>query len=191
MLDKVAVSLCVLFFTFTPCLGDPKNTTKYQTFAIAGTTALEIVKSLNGSLIALGHGAYGTTLAEVVSSGGMIRTANACKVPDLGYRFTIKLPTLRNSDGLKGKTMIAWSGFAAFIKAHEETHRRIWLDCAIGHANAVASLTGPTCGAVVVAARALYKKSYSACVKRQLAFDVSERKRVVRLPLMLMAKNKQ
>jgi predicted secreted Zn-dependent protease len=169
---------------------EAKNTTQYSYYAVTGATAPEILKSLHrrGPNVA-GVNAYATTYAEYQQKGKLQLNSKSCKINSLDFdlKFTIKLPRHRGSNALTGRTATAWSGFEAFVKKHEETHRSIWLDCAKKHATAAAQIRGTSCSQVEAQAERLWKLTRAACNKRHATFDLAERPRLARQPFIRMA----
>ncbi len=193
MLIKSLVWIGIVAMGSTAVLAAPKNSTRYVHYSVDGKSAPEILKSLHKQgPVVRGLTAYATTYAEYSQTGDMIKTAKSCKVRTFGYNmaFTIKLPKHRNEKSLTGKTLVAWSGFTKFVKAHEEIHRQIWLNCAKDHARTVATLSGKSCDAVEAKAESIWRKNRAACDKRHVAFDESERKVLARQSLIRLATRK-
>jgi predicted secreted Zn-dependent protease len=173
------------------CEAAPKNTpTKYVHYGVAGKTAPEIMASLHSrGPVVYGVSAYASTYAEYSQKGEATQTAKSCKIRNLDYRmqFVIRLPKHKNKESLKGSTASAWRGFEKFVRAHEETHRTIWMDCAQGHAAQVARLSAASCSQVEASAAKLWERNRAACNKRHAAFDAAERSKLARQPLIRMA----
>ncbi len=192
MFGKVLACLFMLAVICVPSqAGSKKSITKYVHYQVAGLSAPDILKSLHsrGPKVG-GFGAYATTIAEYPKKPiEFSKTPESCKIRNFDYQmhFTIKLPRLNAKNVLSGRTASAWSGFEQFVKAHEETHRSIWLNCAQDHARQVQKLSGANCNQVEAAAAKLWEKNKIACNKRHVSFDASERSRLKRQPLILMA----
>ncbi len=191
MLGRVCLFCSAIAMCISPSLaGSKNNPTRYVHYGIVGKTAPEILASLNrrGPKV-YGVSAYASTYAEYSQKGDMLKTAKSCKITNFDYQmqFVVKLPKLNNESALKGRTATAWNGFEKFVRAHEDTHRTIWLNCARKHADAVANLSGATCEQVSARVTKLWEKDKAACNKRHAAFDASERSQLARLPLIRMA----
>jgi predicted secreted Zn-dependent protease len=192
MFGRVMLFLCAVMLLAIPSLAgsSKKSPTRYIHYGIAGTTAPEILASLHrlGPTV-YGVNAYASTYAEYSQKGDMLKTAKSCKIKNFNYsmNFVVKLPKLKNEGALKGRTAAAWNGFEKFVRAHEDTHRQIWMNCAQKHANSIAKLAAPTCEQVTAQASKLWEKDRAACNARHAAFDASERRHLARQPLIRMA----
>jgi predicted secreted Zn-dependent protease len=190
MLGKTLSPIVMLCCLSLPSHAGVKNFTKYTGYSIAGTSALELLRAMDRlGPKSGGASGYAVTYLNEVPSGRTIRTAHSCAVPDYDYHFTIKLPHLRNAQGLSGKTGTAWANFLRFVKVHEETHRTIWMACIAEYSRAVKNTGGTNCASVNSAAASLWQKMRAACLRTHAAFDAAERKRLLRLPLVVMAKS--
>jgi predicted secreted Zn-dependent protease len=193
---QLALVAALLAITLPSSFAEAKAKTKprttYRNYTIAGDTPGEVLVSMirRGPTVG-GVKAYATTLADFTQRGDMISNSKRCQVRQFQFTgtFTITTPRLLNERALTGNSRIAWEGFSAFLKRHEETHRAIWLQCAAAHEARVKKLVGPNCGVVEARAKKLWEKTRDACRKRHEAFDEAEQRALLRQPLVRMALN--
>jgi predicted secreted Zn-dependent protease len=129
--------------------------------------------------------AYAATTA-VSSQSGQLVPGKYCSLNDYKFKidFTIKLPRLRNEAALKGATKSDWKKFASFLKAHEETHRSIWLSCAAALETKVKSIKTKSCAELNEKSTRLWEQMRVSCAKKQDAFDLAEQARLLRHPFV-------
>lgn len=165
--------------------------TKYKYYPVNGKTAQEILNSIDrrGPSVS-GVGAYATTYASYKQTGQMQKLSpNLCKVGnyDLDFAFVINLPRLKNEAALPKPERKAWRTFSAFVKAHEEKHRQIWLGCKREHMAKVRNISASTCGQVEAKVSKLLDQTRTTCNQRHVSFDAASRKPLGRQPLIKMA----
>lgn len=183
MLPGIAACLALLCVA---AAAKPLQSTKYRYYAISGSTPGEIYAAMvrRGPDVK-GINAYASTVANISQSGRFVQ-GKSCRVD--GYRvkidFVINLPRLSGEDTLAATTMAKWAQFKSFLKAHEETHRGIWLGCARNLEAMSSSLSGPSCATVDSRANQLFAKMRADCQKKQTAFDAAEQKRLPSQPFL-------
>lgn len=164
----------------------PVQTTKYIYYAIYGDTPAAIYATLvkRGPRVG-GVKAYAATTAVSSQSGQLIQGSN-CTLNDYRFKidFTIKLPKLKNEAALKGATRTDWKKFSSFLKAHEETHRSIWLACAATLEAKVKAIQAKSCTELNEKSTKLWEQMRVSCAKKQDAFDVAEQARLLRHPFV-------
>ncbi len=169
-----------------PALGKPAETTKYAYYGISGSTAADVYRAMQkrGPRVN-GAKAYASTAASAVQNGKLLQ-GSSCKIID--YRieldFVIKLPRITNEKILPAADRSYWRQFSAFLKEHEETHRRIWLGCAADVEKQVKAIRTTSCKDASRRAAQLWEKMKSACAKKHAAFDAAEQQRVIRHPFV-------
>jgi predicted secreted Zn-dependent protease len=166
----------------------PAQSTKYTYYTIGGDTAVEIYNSMmrKGPKVN-GAKAYASTSATTTQNGKLLQGAS-CKVQDyrLKLDFVIKLPKIGNETLLPAADRKRWQQFSGFLKAHEETHRKIWLDCAVELERQVKSIKAKSCDEADRKATQLWEKIRAACNRKHIAFDAAEQKRLMRHPFVQM-----
>lgn len=171
------------------CVGaaaKPLESTKYRYYAISGNTPDEIYSAMarKGPDVK-GASAYASTLANISQSGRLMQS-KSCRVD--GYQvkidFVINLPRLSNENALTGAALAKWEQFMSFVKAHEETHRGIWMGCARNLEAMSSALSGPSCATVDKEAGRLFAKVRADCGKKHAAFDAAEQKRLPSQPFL-------
>lgn len=169
------------------CVGaaaKPLESTKYRYYSISGSTPGEIFTAMvrKGPNVN-GTSAYGSTVATI-SQSGRLTQGKSCR--NDGYLvkidFVINLPRLSRENALGGVAMAKWEQFISFVKAHEETHRGIWLGCASNLEAMSRSLSGPSCAGVENEAGKLFARVRAECGKKHAAFDAAEQKRLPSQP---------
>lgn len=177
----------IVAFLSLLCVGaaaKPLESTKYRYYAINGDTPGEIYAAMvrKGPNVN-GASAYGATVATI-SRSGRLRQGKSCRID--GYQvkidFVINLPRLSGENALAGKAMAKWEQFKSFVKAHEETHRGIWLGCARDLEARSMSLSAPSCATVDNQANQLFAKVRADCQKKHAALDAADQKRLPSQP---------
>ena len=166
----------------------PTQTTKYSYYAIGGDSAAEIYESMmrKGPKVN-GAKAYAATSATTTQDGKLLQ-GTSCKVQDyrLKLDFVIKLPKIRNEKALPAADRKRWQQFSSFLKAHEETHREIWLGCAADLERQVKAIKAKSCSEADRKATLLWDRIRAACNKKHQAFDAAEQKRLMAHPFVKM-----
>jgi predicted secreted Zn-dependent protease len=166
----------------------PTETTRYTYYTIGGDTAVEIYKSMmkKGPKVN-GAKAYAATSATTTQNGKLSQGAS-CRVEDyrLKLDFVIKLPKIRNEKVLPAADRKRWQQFSSFLKAHEETHRKIWLGCAADLERQVKSIKAKSCTEADRKATQLWDRIRAACNRKHAAFDAAEQKRLMSHPFVKM-----
>ncbi len=183
---KIAPCLAVLLLLTGTATAKPVQTTTYKYYPIKG----ESVGQIYASMIARGpdvHGdsAYAATAATSAQTGKLVQ-GKTCRVQDYRYEinFVVKLPKLRNEAALKGESLRNWRRFSQFLKTHEDTHRRIWLNCAAGLEARVKHLSAPDCKTLDRRSTRLWKEMQSNCTRQHQAFDAAEQRRLLKHPFV-------
>jgi predicted secreted Zn-dependent protease len=169
-------------------LAKPTQTTKYTYYTIAGDSAVEIYNSMmkKGPKVN-GAKAYAATSATTTQNGKLSQ-GSSCRIEDyrLKLDFVIKLPKIRNEKVLPAADRKRWQQFAGFLKAHEETHREIWLGCAADLERQVKSIKARSCDEADRKANLLWDKIRASCNKKHAAFDAAEQKKLMSHPFVKM-----
>jgi predicted secreted Zn-dependent protease len=178
------------------CLGvanaSPAQSTKYSYYTVGGDSAEDIYNAMlrKGPKVN-GAKAYAATSATTTQDGKLLQS-KSCRVDDyrLKIDFVIKLPRIKNETVLPAADRGRWKQFSAFLKAHEETHRSIWLGCAADLERQVKAIKASTCSQADGKAAKLWDKMRAACSRKHNAFDAAEQKKLMRHPFVKMVYNR-
>ena len=169
-------------------LSQPLQNTKYTYYTVAGDTAVDVYNAMlkKGPRVN-GAKAYAATSATTTQDGKLLQ-GKSCQIEDYRLRldFVIKLPKIKNEKVLPASERKRWQQFSSFLKAHEETHRQIWLDCAADLERRVKSIKAKSCSDADRKATLLWDKIRTACNKKHVAFDAAEQKRLLAHPFVQM-----
>jgi predicted secreted Zn-dependent protease len=164
----------------------PLQSTKYNYYGISGNSPASIYSSLikRGPSVG-GVKAYASTTAVSSQAGQMVQ-GKSCAIKNYRFKidFSIKLPKLQNEAALTGATRSEWRNFSAFLKAHEETHRSIWLSCAAALEANVKAVSAKTCREADARTTALWNQMKESCGKKQVAFDAQQQRALLRQPFV-------
>ncbi len=175
-------------FAFAPLMADAKpiEKTKYKYYAITGNSASEIYGAmLKRGPEVNGVNAYASTLANSSQAGRLV-LGRDCRIDNYTFNidFTINLPRLKNEAALKGATKARWDQFEVFLKAHEETHKTIWLGCARDLEAQVKAIRAGDCKKADKDASRLWNSMRKSCQKKHDAFDKAEQSKLLRHPFV-------
>lgn len=164
----------------------PSQNTKYSYYTVSGDTAAEIYNAMikRGPNVN-GAKAYAATSATTTQDGKLLQGAS-CQIQDyrLKLDFVIKLPRIRNEKVLPAADRQRWQQFSSFLKTHEETHRKIWMDCAADLERQVKNIKAKSCDDADSKATQLWEKIRASCNKKHAAFDAAEQKRLMAHPFV-------
>lgn len=181
----IAGALLAVFST-TAAEAKPPTSTKYTYYAISGNSPSQIYDAMlaRGPRVG-GVKAYATTTATTNQSGRLIQ-GQFCKVEDysVSMNFTIRLPKLKNERALAGAARGQWSQFSAFLKAHEEQHRAIWLGCRSEMQAKVAALKVKSCSELNARTAKLWAQVSASCNKKHEQLDANDQTRLMRHPFI-------
>lgn len=167
-------------------MAKPLETTRYTYYTVSGDTAAEIYDAMirRGPNVN-GAKAYAATSATTTQDGKLMQ-ASSCQIKDyrLKLSFVIKLPKIKNEGLLPAADRKQWRIFSAFLKAHEETHRQIWLGCAEDLEAKVKAIKARSCSDADAKATKLWDKMRASCGKKHEAFDRAEQRRLMSHPFV-------
>lgn len=167
-------------------LAKPVQTTRYTYYTVSGDSAVEIYDAMikRGPNVN-GAKAYAATSATTTQDGKLLQSSS-CQIQDyrLKLSFVIKLPKIKNERVLPASDRKQWQNFSAFLKAHEETHRQIWLGCAEDLERKVKAIKARSCGEADAKATKLWDRMRASCGKKHQAFDKAEQKRLMAHPFV-------
>ncbi len=178
----MALACCV-----GPVDAKPVVKTKYTYYTISGFDA----RSLHEAMVRYGphvngENAYAATEVSGGQDGLLDQSANQCKIRNyvVQLEFKIRLPKLKPGVALKPDVQRRWKTFEAFVRQHEETHRRIWIECASKLEQQIKSLRMRDCERMRSVAQATMDKAWAACSKRHDAFDAQQRSPLMKQPFI-------
>ena len=170
----------------------PLQSTRYNYYTIRGHTAAEVYNSMmkRGPRVN-GAKAYASTSATTIQNGKLLQ-GSSCRIDDyrLKLDFVIKLPKIKNERVLPAADRKRWQQFSSFLKAHEETHREIWLGCAADLERQVKAIKAKSCNEADRKANQLWDRIRAACNKKHIAFDAAEQKRLMSHPFVKLVYNR-
>jgi predicted secreted Zn-dependent protease len=187
-MKRVSVVLVAVAALGVGCgaVAKPLQTTQYTYYTVSGDSAVEIYDAMirRGPNVN-GAKAYAATSATTTQDGKLMQSSS-CQIKDyrLKLAFVIKLPKIKNEKLLPAADRKQWRNFSAFLKAHEETHRQIWLGCAQDLEAKVKAIKARSCSDADAKATKLWDKMRSACGKKHEAFDRAEQKRLMSHPFV-------
>jgi predicted secreted Zn-dependent protease len=184
--DQILIAVAVLLAFASPSLAKPAENTRYSFYTIAGQTAQDVYRAMQrrGPKVN-GAKAYASTAATAVQSGRLLQGAS-CNIDNYRIKldFVIRLPRISNEKILPAADRSHWRQFAAFLKEHEETHRRIWLGCAADVERQMKAIKVRSCKDASRKAAQLWENMQTACKRKHQAFDAAEQKRVLTHPFV-------
>ena len=164
-----------------------------QDHIVEGTTAAQLVRSMNGSPVHGDHGnAYAsihpdyTLSVETRERGGICR-ANV----DVAIHFQLTLPRAASPGGMGRSTRSAWSGFVNFARNHEAHHRASYTECARAFVARAERLSDRQCFALSGDIRQMFSAMKRDCEATQLAYDRSQARVLPGLSLFAMARHQR
>jgi len=170
----------------------PLQSTKYSYYTVSGDSAVEVYNAMisRGPKVN-GAKAYAATSATTTQDGKLLQ-GSSCKILDyrLKLDFVIKLPKIRNEKVLPASDRKRWQQFSGFLKAHEETHRQIWMDCAADLERQVKSIRAKSCSDADRKANQLWEKLRAACNRKHAAFEAAEQTRLMAHPFVKLVYRK-
>jgi predicted secreted Zn-dependent protease len=182
----IAASLVVSTILCGQAASQPQSSTKYTYYTISGNDAGAIYATMvNRGPRVGGVKAYAKTSAVSTPSAQIIQ-GKTCKLKDykLNFAFNINLPRLKNEAALTGNTKTQWRNFASFLKIHEETHRKIWLEYGAALEAKVWNIRASSCDDLTAKIIKLRDQMGRECSKRQDAFDATEQKKLMHHPFV-------
>lgn len=167
-------------------MAKPVQSTRYTYYSVSGDTAVEIYDAMirRGPSVN-GAKAYAATSATTTQDGKLLQSSS-CQIQDyrLKLSFVIKLPKIKNEMVLSASDRKQWRNFSVFLKAHEDTHRQIWLNCAEDLEAKVKAIKARSCSEADAKATKLWDKMRASCSKKHAAFDKAEQKRLMAHPFV-------
>ncbi|KAB2868692.1 MAG: DUF922 domain-containing protein [Bauldia sp.] len=176
-----------------PAAADVRTTTTTRSYSVGGSTASALVSYMRsrplqgdyGNAVANIHPTYSLRVATAAGKGGC-RASNVT----LSIHFRLTLPTARSTSSMAASTRSAWNSFAAYARRHEDTHKRIYVQCGNNFVAKARRITASSCAAVQASIRRLLESEKRICETKQRAYDRAERSRVAGMSLFTMARGR-
>lgn len=189
-LPTVALAIAALLAMAPgPAAAKPVTTTKVQHYEVSGTTA----RSLDTQMSSLGpwHGnsrAYANIVVRPSYDGNLVQ-GKMCRLEKFKVTaaFTMTLPRLARGAKLSKTLGEQWKSFSAFARKHEETHKAIWIECLAKAERRALALRVKDCDSLGKEVDRVFAAEWQTCEKRQEAFDIAERAKLARHPLIVAA----
>ena len=182
--------MCAAFAIAVPSAdAEVRSSMQMRPYHVRGATASALVSYMRSSPFEGSRGAAVANIRPNYALSVKPRMSGAvCRASvSLSIRFTLTLPKAA-SGGMSPATRSAWNGFVGFAKRHEDTHRRIYMDCGHAFVAKAERLTASSCGALEASIRRMLENDKVACERKQVAFDRADYKRIFGLSLFNMAK---
>jgi predicted secreted Zn-dependent protease len=188
------IALVGVGLRIVPAGAEVGSSTEVRAYNVSGTSAASLISFMRNHPF---HGDRGAAVANIrpyyslsvfTKDPGKDGVCHADKV-DVSIRFVMTLPKATNAGAMSAGTRSAWTGFTAFARQHEETHRGIYVDCANAFVAKVLQMTSmQSCGGLEASIRRELESAKRACELKQNAFDRRDYRRVFGLSLFQMAK---
>ena len=171
-------------------LADPAASTRYTYYTVSGTTAAELYRSmLSKGPRVRGIKSFANTTAKTLKKGHLV-DGGSCRVDGFAMKieFVTQLPQAANEGALSATDRALWRQFVADVKAHEATHRSIWMDCTAAIERQTRALRTASCGEFNRKVEQIWSLASASCMRRHSTFEKSEQARLLRLPFIRQAK---
>lgn len=181
------VAALIVLGCVVPVRGETSSTTSYTYYAVSGSTPREIYAAiLRRGPTVQGAKALATTTADADERHTLRQTSSSCEVVDFNVRFhfVVNLPSIPNEYVLPPEDRALWQDFAAFLKAHELHHTKLWLGCAADLEDRVRALRLSTCDDLTHRADEMWKEMRASCGQSQADFDEEQRTELAQQPFL-------
>ncbi len=171
-------------------LAEVKVTVNQRNHIVQGTTAVGLVRSMNGNPVRGDHGnAYASIHPNYNLSVSTRERGGICKA-DVSIRlsFQLTLPKAASPGSMSSRTRSAWNSFAAFAKRHEAWHQSSYTGCARAFVTKAERKSDKQCFALQSDIRTAFNKMKRDCEARQLAYDRGQARALAGLALFSMAR---
>lgn len=172
-------------------MGGVTSSSDDHSFVVEGTTALELVRYMNGHAIPGDHGnayanihPYYDLNVATKESGGMCRASRV----DVHVSFDETLPVAASAGAMGRSTRSAWNGFVAFARNHEAHHKASYLGCARSFVSQAMREKAESCYSLEADLNQMLAEMRRSCEAKQRPFDQSQARTLARLSLFSMAR---
>ncbi len=167
------------------------SSTDQRSFVVEGTTAVGLVRFMNGHALEGDHGhAYASIHPDYQLSMTTHDSGEMCRpaLVDVHVDFDLTLPVAADADGMSRNTRSAWNNFAAFARVHENHHKMSYLGCASAFVVQARQQTAPSCDEVSMEVRQMLYDMKRDCEVKQRPFDQSQSRILRNLRLFALAR---
>jgi predicted secreted Zn-dependent protease len=169
-------------------VAEVKVTVNKRNHIVQGTTATQLVRSMNSNPVRGDHGnAYASIhpnynlSVKTKQSGGMCRAD-----VDINLRFDLVLPKAANTAKMNSRTRNAWTSFETYARNHEAWHQSSYTSCAKSFVSKAERMSDKQCIALQSDIRTAFNQMKRDCEAKQLAYDREQRSVVARMSLFSM-----
>lgn len=165
----------------------PKVTSKTVYFTVSGSTPAALLRDiLRKGSVGRVRSAMATTQANI-SQSLKPRGKRGCRYSSKAV-ITMRLPRLAKSSRRSRSVRRVWKSFSRYIRAHENQHRSIYTSCARRiDRKARAYIRKHGCKGARVKITEIMVDERLRCKRLNQRYDLRERKRIRRLPLIRQA----
>lgn len=168
-----------------------RTTTQQRAYNVSGSTSKSLVSYMRSRPL---RGDHGNAVANIRPtyriSAPTKMIGGTCRAPKvtLHIRFVMTLPRARSESAMASSTRNAWRSFVSFSRRHEQTHRKIYIQCGNTFVAKAQKMTNKSCAGLQAALRRQLETEKRACERKHRAFDRRERGRINSLSLFRMAR---
>lgn len=161
-----------------PSLAQVTTSTTTKTYPVPGTTAKAVIRYMQGHPI---RGDNGSAFANIRPRYTLsVKTAEKgaiCRATDVDVKihFTLTLPQATGRASMSSRDRKSWDSFAAFIRNHEDHHRRSYTSCAKSFVQQARRESASSCFAVESSIRRLFDQMKRDCEAKQVAWDRTQK----------------
>lgn len=175
LLQILVSCLVVIAMNCLPATAGASMHTRYVYYSVSGSSLSEI----HAAMVRSGPTAHGVKgFGVTTASPGSGMSIASCKKSG-GYHFdvsfVISLPNAGDVSGLSSTESTHFRNFTSFVKRHEETHRRIWMQTAAKYDRLLQAGGTKDCASAHAKAMTLWRQMVAESAPRQAAFDRVER----------------
>jgi len=167
------------------------SSTSTRSYAVEGSTAVALVRYMNGHPVQGDHGAaYASIHPDYQLSLTTVQRGGQCVAQSVSVNvdFDLTLPVADEPDQMGGRTRSAWNAFTAFARAHEGHHKASYLGCARAFVAQAKRQAADECFALESQIRTMLSQMKRSCEVKQLQFDQSQRRVLSHMALFAMAR---
>lgn len=168
-----------------------KLSVKTVYYAVKGNTPASMISYIlrNGPHGERGR-AMGTTTAKISQHVDLKTKGKGCAMRRhrLDVTITMRVPKLAGGQKLSASTRSLFNGLASYVRAHENHHKLVFIQCAKRVDLKVAAIRlGQSCGAVRAQIKRIFNAENTKCNAIHNAYDKREAVRVRKLPFIRKA----
>ena len=187
----LTAAICATTLPAFEAIAATKISVKTEYYAVKGNTPASMVAYIvrNGP-----HGdrgrAMGTTTAKISQHVDLQTKGRGCTMRRhrLDVAITMRVPKLASGQKLSASTRSLFNGLASYVRAHENHHKSVFIQCAKRVDRKVAAIRrGQSCGAVRAQIKRIFDTENNRCNAIHHAYDKREAVRVRKLPFIRKA----